>query len=544
MRRTILSLLLLLVPLLMMAQPQGTIKGPTSKKQATTTTKTNKTNKSASTGADSYVYVNGEKTTKATFSASESTMTFTVRTNAKSWSLTDRPSWCQVARKTANELDIKVTSNTDASERSGRIRIATPRGHAATIEVTQLGSSSAPAANTANGTVTINRTWVEENVEHNGERGIMFHAHVEADNLKGQELDFQLWLYQSDGTTQVHDTDGDWLWRKETHAPSYDNTEWKDFRFFVPYSQFGSDTPRGQLCYDFDVRDKDFKALASMASQPFNYTPSGTGGGTTTNTSGVSVSKVWYEEGVLKDGERGIMFHAKCNANGHKDEELSFYLWLYQSDESTQVQNTEGEWLWMKEKHTATYENSVWEDFKFFVPYSKFASSTPRGALCFDFEVRDNDFKLLDGKLKEPFNYNPNARGTMSATGAEQGIIHRVWLEHNVYNNGEKGMKVHAHCEVKNMKGQELNFMVWFYQKDDITKVTNPSGGHLYRSLSDTPNYDDTTWKDIWFFIPYSDINVGRPFDDDLAVDFVIRRVSNSKDLIRKDKTLFNFSRK
>lgn len=699
MRRFILSLLVLLVPMMAMAQvktppskssapKQKTITGPNFNNNNSTTRKppVKKITPNPNPKPATYIWVNGEKTTKATFSASASTRTFTVRTNAKSWSVTDKPSWCQVARKAGKEVDIKVNANTGSGERSGTIRIAAAGNRpAATIEVTQLGgdvnpgsvgngrvnvkrtwieenverdgetgilfhahveaynlkgqeldfqlwlyqsdestqvhdtdgdwlwrkethapsydesewkdfqffipysqfgsdtprgqlcfdfdvrdkdfkllgsqnkvpfnynpgtSGTNPGTGTGNGNVTINRTWVEENVERDGQRGIMFHAHIEVDNLKGQDLDFQLWLYQSDESTQVHNTEGKWLWREETHAPNYDNTEWKDFKFFVPYSDFASDTPRGQLCFDLDVRDKDFNLLGSKSKVPFNYNPSGRGGTTPPSnakgTRSVTIQKMWIEEDALKDGERGIMFHAKCEAKGYKGEDLSFYLWLYESDNSTQVKDTSGEWLWMKEVHNVTYESSLWEDFKFFVPYSKFSSSTPRGQLSYDFEIRDKDFKMLAENADQPFNYNPGTGGGggTTNTGTEQGIIHKVWLEHGVYQDGKKGMKVHGHCEVKNMKGQDLYFMVWFYEKDDITPVKNTSGGHLYRYVEDDATYQNTEWKDVWFFIPYSDFNVKSPFDDDLAVDFVIRRKSNNKDVVRKDKTLFKFTKK
>lgn len=105
----------------------------------------------------------------------------------------------------------------------------------------------------------------------------------------------------------------------------------------------------------------------------------------------------------------------------------------------------------------------------------------------------------------------------------------RVWVDYNVTEEGEKGMRIHVKFEVSGMEGVDSYVMAYF-QKEDGTNLT--TGSSLYGSKDGRvaakralkPGYDTTVYKDLDMFIPYSELNLPKgkynlKIDIDLADD-------------------------
>lgn len=102
----------------------------------------------------------------------------------------------------------------------------------------------------------------------------------------------------------------------------------------------------------------------------------------------------------------------------------------------------------------------------------------------------------------------------MTMTGyAQSVIINNKWLEHDVTQNGVKGMKIHMDFNVKNMKGKQGKVIVYFeYPKGTGLKDTNGSyctkGGEVCVSEKFTPRYDNSHYSDFGIFMPIDEIHM------------------------------------
>ena len=103
---------------------------------------------------------------------------------------------------------------------------------------------------------------------------------------------------------------------------------------------------------------------------------------------------------------------------------------------------------------------------------------------------------------KEELKKDKNTTTTPSTPKNEiifppSGKIEKVWLEHNVYKNGEYGMNIHVHLTIDNMKGKEIICAPDFYKNNDEKIVIE---GTVKRF---TPTYDNSEYEDLIIFASY-----------------------------------------
>jgi hypothetical protein len=77
--------------------------------------------------------------------------------------------------------------------------------------------------------------------------------------------------------------------------------------------------------------------------------------------------------------------------------------------------------------------------------------------------------------------------------------INKVWAEHNVELNNEKGMILHINFSAENMYGKEGYVGVWF--KENGRQLSFARKEHFNNS---EPYYKDFSYEDFKLFIPYS----------------------------------------
>lgn len=94
------------------------------------------------------------------------------------------------------------------------------------------------------------------------------------------------------------------------------------------------------------------------------------------------------------------------------------------------------------------------------------------------------------------------------------GQIKDVRVEHNVFKEGVKGMKILVDFTVQNMKGIDGSCAVYFYYKDGRT--VKDKNQRYYTAAGDAathtnikPGYDSTVYTDWEIFMPYNELEVG-----------------------------------
>lgn len=85
------------------------------------------------------------------------------------------------------------------------------------------------------------------------------------------------------------------------------------------------------------------------------------------------------------------------------------------------------------------------------------------------------------------------------------------WLEHNVYYNGESGMKVHVAFNTSNLLNVLCYAELYIYDSDGNSVYGSgphtDSDGKIYVAESFIPNYQYTTYGDFSVFLPYSELD-------------------------------------
>lgn len=132
-----------------------------------------------------------------------------------------------------------------------------------------------------------------------------------------------------------------------------------------------------------------------------------------------------------------------------------------------------------------------------------------------DYSGKDKTTISTTKSLTQQKNANNNtsvSRQTQTNITAPKAEFEKIWLEHNVMQNGEKGMKIHVKTTVLNMKGKKCMAVAFFDcpkgvgVPDRNGKYCN-SEGKVCATTDITPGYDNTIYNDLVIFIPNNEIH-------------------------------------
>lgn len=123
---------------------------------------------------------------------------------------------------------------------------------------------------------------------------------------------------------------------------------------------------------------------------------------------------------------------------------------------------------------------------------------------------------LVDGSLPK----NVPAIGVVESIGASapdglEGAFEKVWVEHNVKEDGINGMRIHAKFSVKNGLNVDCLLLASFFTRDGapLRGVPTPSqyktaGGDVAAWTRFKPRYISSEYADKKIFVPYSALNL------------------------------------
>lgn len=178
---------------------------------------------------------------------------------------------------------------------------------------------------------------------------------------------------------------------------------------------------------------------------------------------------------------------------------------------------------------------------------------SPGPYFCHLVEKTDNSFTI-----KCDYNMGKSRSGSFEVKTANQtfqinieqgegtgGRINKVWTDHNIYENGMKGMRIHIEFETLGLKGHVLRPCVFFYYKDNRVikgsqnKYMTPDGQATIQDQC-TSTFENSIWKDYTLFIPYSAMDIPSGNND---CKFYVVIYDNGLRRAESDYYHFNFSR-
>ncbi|MBQ2352460.1 MAG: zinc ribbon domain-containing protein [Bacteroidales bacterium] len=110
-----------------------------------------------------------------------------------------------------------------------------------------------------------------------------------------------------------------------------------------------------------------------------------------------------------------------------------------------------------------------------------------------------------------------NAYGSSVAV-KKSAKIYKTWVDHNVYQDGEKGMLIHVKFDVQGQKNISDQCVAYFYfsngtQLKDYNDKYKTTAGYVCAFKNYCPSYDDAVYNDFQIFMPYDELHCSGNLD-------------------------------
>jgi len=225
----------------------------------------------------------------------------------------------------------------------------------------------------------------------------------------------------------------------------------------------------------------------------------------------------WIDYNVTEGGRKGMRIHVNFEVTGLKGVDSKLVARVQKDDgdylaSSSSYSNGEGE-LETSYSMKPGYATTVFEDGAMFLPYGEFNLRKGEWDLKLDIDLSYEDGELIQHLAYKDFAFSAPNYAAESETKSEVGAtLNRVWVDYDVFENGQKGMRVHVNFEVTGLKGVDSK-LVARVQKEDGSLLMSSSensneNGELQVEYAMKPGYPTTVYKDADMFLPYSDINL------------------------------------
>ncbi len=143
------------------------------------------------------------------------------------------------------------------------------------------------------------------------------------------------------------------------------------------------------------------------------------------------------------------------------------------------------------------------------MPYDELDLQFGEFKLKMDVDLIYKDGELIEHMTWHDFTYSKKA----PVTEKPAVTFDRMWVEYDVTEGGQFGMKIHTKFSVSNMKGI-TGYLVFFFERENGTRLKSydnkfQSKGNdvaLYKEI--TPGYDPAVYADYFGFIPYSELHL------------------------------------
>ncbi|MBI1256516.1 MAG: trypsin-like serine protease [Chloroflexi bacterium] len=278
-------------------------------------------------------------------------------------------------------------------------------------------------------------------------------------------------------------------------------------------------------------------ALASQQSvalptqlAPRTQTPPINKGSNSNQGQQLTIAITNVEHNVTYDNALGMMIHTSANAIGYNGVPLRAAVFGFWDDGSpiqannraaSDSRSTDGQ-ITVQQVVTPGYDNTVWDDMWFFIPYDNF----PDGRTG-DFPAYMEAQIGVDGEGFSAYSDPSNFTYTYPD---KQLVVDITNVEHNVTLNNLTGMKVHSHINALGYQGETLRVALFVYWSDgtpikganDSPADNRTTSGYLTVQDTITPSHDNSEWADFWFFLPYDYFPTGLKGDQDAYAEVEI----------------------
>lgn len=257
----------------------------------------------------------------------------------------------------------------------------------------------------------------------------------------------------------------------------------------------------------------------------------------------VAFERMWVDYNIKQAGQDGMRLHIKFVTHNLKATECQLRVGFFYDDD-TPIRD--------KNKKYYTVGGDValfgdvkpgsnpayYEDFQLFMPYDELDLAYGDYNLKMDVDlIYKADGEEIAHMKTYPFTYSkkPPATTTTTTTTPTTPVVTftKMWVEYDVTENAQFGMRIHAKFSISGMKGTK-GFMAFFFERENGTRLKSYDNKFqspanevaVYKEI--TPGYEPSYYEDYSAFIPYSELHLTKG-EHNLKID---------ADLTYGDKTL------
>ena len=163
----------------------------------------------------------------------------------------------------------------------------------------------------------ISNVQIDHNYERNGKKGLLIHTHFNVEGMKGKKVDCTAYFFDSSKKNLLTEYSG---YRTTTGKActwnygdvTYDNSEWKDFKLFMPYEALNLTPGTHQYYCSVYIIDDDNVILTK--SDYYGFTGTGSNKRRVNNSDGSYVDITYNSDGSITR-----VTYSNCTiCNGHK----------------------------------------------------------------------------------------------------------------------------------------------------------------------------------------------------------------------------------
>lgn len=240
-----------------------------------------------------------------------------------------------------------------------------------------------------------------------------------------------------------------------------------------------------------------------------------------TDTVTAEFEKMWVEYDVRENDIKGMRVHTAFTIHNMKD--VTGYLSvriLGEDDEALKTptsgyKNKAGD-LAIFKKLTPLYPDAYYEDYAVFVPYREIKLDGGTHKLKIDADLIYENGDFIHHFTLHEFTFTQPEQQQASVEKTTAGLVdfERMWVDYDVTQNNELGMRLHVKLTVRNLSGvsSQLAYAIELENGDKVYPVTSAfasTNGQLtvYRDLN--VKFANSVFSDVQVFMPYGEIKVG-----------------------------------
>lgn len=227
--------------------------------------------------------------------------------------------------------------------------------------------------------------------------------------------------------------------------------------------------------------------------------------------------RIWVDYDVTEGNQKGMRIHVKFTVYEMKNTDCLLGIYFQDAngnplkDRNKKFYTTQGNVAVFRDLKPG-YATTDYNDLQVFMPYNELDLGDGSFDLKMDVDLIYEDGELIQHLTFYNFNYRQNYNTPQNRKPT--GVVDRVWVDYDVTENGQFGMRIHVKFTVTDMKGVD-SYLAIYFERENGTRLTSSDNKFqskagdvaAYRSLK--PGYDRTVYEDLTVFMPYSELHLG-----------------------------------